>query len=161
MRHTKTYRLFIVLGPPGWLILLCENNNGSIIYKAKLHKPNENIVKNATNVNCQRAAYSDGLVYGFENSLVYLCVLEKKNSPNTVIKALSSKKKVTNALATLELFFERTVAECQRKLLKHQENILKYYEKANWNQSLIAFKNFQEKVTEALAIVDSNHTYFR
>ena len=115
MRHTKTYRLFIVLGPPGWLILLCENYNGSIIYKAKLHNPNENIVKNATNVNCQRAAYSDGLVYEFENCLVYLCVLEKKNSPNTDIQALSSKKKVTDALATLELFFERTrknVKEC-------------------------------------------------
>ena len=79
----------------------------------------------------------------------------------TDIKALSSKKKATDALATLELFFKRTVAECQRKLLKVQENILKYYEKANWNQSLIAFKNFREKVTEALAIVDSNHTYFR
>ena len=46
-------------------------------------------------------------------------------------------------------------------LLKHQENILKYYEKANWNQSVIASENFQKKVTEALAIVDSNHTYFR
>ena len=115
VRHTKTYCLFIVLGPPGWLILLCENDNGSIIYKAKLHNPNENIVKNATNVNCQRAGYSDGLVYGFENCLAYLCVLEKKNSPNTDIKALSSKKKVTDALATLELFFERTrknVKEC-------------------------------------------------
>ena len=112
-------------------------------------------------MNCQRAAYSDGLVYEFENCLFYLCVLEKKNSPNTDIKALSSKKKVTDALATLELFFERTVAECQSKLLKHQENILKYYEKANWNQSVIAFENFKEKVTEASAIVDSNHTYFR
>ena len=161
MRHTETYRLFIVLGPPGWLILLCENYNGSIIYKAKLHNPNENIVKNPTNVTCQRAAYSDGLVYGFENCLVYLCVLEKKNSPNTDIKALSSKMKVTDALATLELFFERTVAECQRMLLKHQENILKYYEKANWNQSVIAFENFRKKVTEALAIVGSNHTYFK
>ena len=55
-------------------------------------------------MNCQRAAYSDGLVYEFENCLFYLCVLEKKNSPNTDIKALSSKKKVTDALATLELF---------------------------------------------------------
>ena len=161
MRHTETYRLFIVLGPPGWLILLCENYNGSIIYKAKLHNPNENIVKNPTNVTCQRAAYSDGLVYGFENCFAYLCVLEKKNSPNTDIKALSSKMKVTDALATLELFFERTVAECQRMLLKHQENILKYYEKANWNQSVIAFENFRKKVTEALAIVGSNHTYFK
>ena len=79
MRHTKTYRLFIVLGWPEWLILLCESDNGSIIYKAKIHNPNENIVKNAANVNCQRAVYSDGLVYGFENCLVYSCVLEKKN----------------------------------------------------------------------------------
>ena len=112
-------------------------------------------------MNCLRAPYSDGLVYEFENCLFYLCVLEKKNSPNIDIKALRSKKKVTDALATLELFFERTIAECQSKLLKYQENILKYYEKANWNQSVIAFENFQEKVTEALAVVDSNHTYFR
>ena len=35
--------------------------------------------------------------------------------------ALSSKKKVTNAPATLELLVDRTVAECQRKLLKHQK----------------------------------------
>ena len=106
MRHTKTYRLFIVLGPPGWLILFCENDNGSIIYKAKLHNPNENIVKNATNVNCQRAAYSDGLVYGFENCLIYLYVLEKKNSPNTDIKALSSKRKSLVLLQHL-IFFSK------------------------------------------------------
>ena len=105
---------------------ICENNNGSTIYKAKLYNPIENIVKIATNVNCQRM---NGLVCGFGNSLVYLSlcfyVLEKKNSPNIDIKALSSKKKVTDALATLELPVERKVAGCQRKLLKHKENILK------------------------------------
>ena len=42
-----------------------------------------------------------------------------------------------------------------------KQNIIKYYEKANWNESIIAFENFQEKVTEALVIIDSNHTYFR
>ena len=98
-------------------------------------------------------------MHGFGNSLFYLCVLEKKNSPNIDIKALSSKKKVTAALATLELLVERTVAECQRKLLKHQENISKHYERANWNQSVIAFENFQEKLIEALAVVDSNQVY--
>ena len=110
-------------------------------------------------MNYQRAAYSDSPVYGSGNSSVYLCVLEKKNLPNIDIKALISKKKVTDALARLELLVERTVAECQRKLLKHQENISKNYERANWNQSVIAFENFQEKVIEALAIVDSNQAY--
>ena len=76
-------------------------------------------------MNWQWAAYSYGLVYGFGNSLVYFYVLQKKNSPNIDIKALRSKKKVTDALATLWLFVERTFAECQSKLLKHQENISK------------------------------------
>ena len=31
---------------------ICENNNGSTTYKAKLHNLIENIVKTATNVNC-------------------------------------------------------------------------------------------------------------
>ena len=55
-------------------------------------------------MNCQRVAYSDGLIYGFGNSSVYFYALEKKNSPNIDIKALrlSSKKNVTNALAILE-----------------------------------------------------------
>ena len=39
-------------------------------------------------------------------------MLEKKNSQNIDIKALSSKKNVTDALATVV---------CQRKLLKHQK----------------------------------------
>ena len=52
-------------------------------------------------------------------------MLEKKNSPNIDIKALSSEKKVTDALATLELPVERKVGGCQRKLLKHNENIPK------------------------------------
>ena len=52
-------------------------------------------------------------------------MLEKKNLPNIDIKALSSKKKVTDALATLELPVERKVDGCQRKLLKHKENISK------------------------------------
>ena len=64
-----------------------------------------------------------GLVYGFENSLVYFYVLENKNSPNIDITFLSSKKKVFDALATLELPVERKVAGCQRKLLKHKESI--------------------------------------
>ena len=104
------------------MVYICENDNGSTIYIAKLHNPIENIVKIATNVNCQRM---NGFVYGFGNSLVYFYVLEKKNSPNIDIKALSSKKKVTDALATLELPVERKVAGCQRKLLKHKENISK------------------------------------
>ena len=99
-------------------------------------------MKIATDVNCQRAAYSDGLAYGFENSLVYFYVLEKKNSPNIDVKALSSWKKVTGALAPLELLLKRTVAECQRKLSKHQENISKQQERANSNQSVIVFENF-------------------
>ena len=52
-------------------------------------------------------------------------MLEKKNLPNIDIKALSSKKKGTDALATLELPVERKVDECQRKLLKNKENISK------------------------------------
>ena len=101
---------------------ICESDNGSTIFKVKLHNPFENIVKIATNMNCQRM---NGLVYEFGNSLVYFYVAEKKNSPNIDIKALSSKKKVTDALATLELPVERKVAGCQRKLLKHKENISK------------------------------------
>ena len=69
---------------------ICKNENGSTIHKAKLHNPIENFVKIATNVNCQRM---NGLFYGFGNSLVYFYVLEKKNSQNADIKALSSKKK--------------------------------------------------------------------
>ena len=60
-------------------------------------------MKIAANVNCQKVAYLDGLFYWFGNFLVYFYVLEKKNLPNINIKALSSKKKVTDALATLEL----------------------------------------------------------
>ena len=33
----------------------------------------------ATNVNCHKVAYSDGLIYGFGNFLVNFYVLEKKN----------------------------------------------------------------------------------
>ena len=47
---------------------VCENDNGSTIYKAKLHNPIENTVKIAINVNCQR---TNGLVYRFGNFLVY------------------------------------------------------------------------------------------
>ena len=111
-------------------------------------------MKIATNVNCQRVAYSDGPVYRFGNSLVHLYLLEKKNSPNIDIKALSSKKNVTDALAIYGLPVKRTVAESQKKLLKHQENISKQYVRANWNQSVIPFENFQKKVIETLAIVD-------
>ena len=68
----------------------------------------------------------NSLVYGFGNSLAYFYELEKKNSPNIDIKVLSSKKKVTDALATFDLAtLERQVARCQRKLLKHKENISK------------------------------------
>ena len=66
---------------------ICKNDNGSTIYKAKLHNPIENIVKIATNVNSQRM---NGFVYWFGNFLVYFHVLEKKNSPNIDIKALSN-----------------------------------------------------------------------
>ena len=60
----------------------------------------------------------NSLVCRFGNSLVYFYVLEKKKkkSPNIDIKALSSKEKVTNALATLELPVEKKVAECKKKL---------------------------------------------
>ena len=58
-------------------------------------------------------------------SLVYFYVLEKENSPNIDIMALSSKKKVTDSLATLELPVERKVTGCQRKLMKYEENISK------------------------------------
>ena len=113
-------------------------------------------MKIPTNMNCQGAAYSDGLVYGFGNSLVYFYVLEKQNLPNIDLKALGSKKNVTDVLARLELHVKRTVTECQIKLLKHQENISKHYERANWNHSASVFENFQEKTIETLAIFDSN-----
>ena len=102
--------------------------------------PFQNVVKIATNVNFQGVAYLNAVVYGFGNSLVYFYVLEKKKSPNIDSKALNSKKKVIGALAALELPVERTVVECQRKLLKHQKNISKHYETANWNQSVIVYK---------------------
>lgn len=53
-----------------------------------------------------------------------LCVW-KKNPANTNIKALKRKKKVTDALATLEFPVEKKVSRCQRTLLKDQENISK------------------------------------
>ena len=80
----------------------------------------------------------------------------KRKTHNTDIEALSSKKKLLNALATLELPDERTIAECQRKLMKHQENISKQYERVNCNQDVIMFDNFQKNVIQALAIADSN-----
>ena len=83
-------------------------------------------------------------------------MLEKKNSRDINIKALSRKKKVTDSLVTLELPVKRKVARRQIKLLKRQENILKQYERAKRNQSVIVFENFQKKLIEALAIVDSN-----
>ena len=79
---------------------ICENDNDSIICKGKLHNPIENIVKIAINVNL----WPRLLVRKF---LVYFYVFEKKNSPNIDIKALSSKKKVTDALATLEVPVKR------------------------------------------------------
>ena len=82
-------------------------------------------------------------------------MLEKKNSQNITIKVLSSKKKVINALATLEFPVKRTAAEGQRKSLKHQGNISKQNERVNWNQSVTVFENFQEKVIKASAIVGS------
>ena len=97
------------------MVYICEDDNGSTIYEAKLHNPIKNIVKIATNVNCQ---IMNGLVYVFGNSLIYFYVLEKKNSPNIDIKALSSNKKVTDSLATLELPVERKVAGYQRKHIK-------------------------------------------
>ena len=63
-------------------------------------------MKTVTNVNCQTM---NGIVYGFGNSLFYFYAIEKKVSPNIDIKALSSKTKVTDALATLELPVERKV----------------------------------------------------
>ena len=44
---------------------------------------------------------------------------------------------------------ERKIAICQLKLLKHQENISKQYERENWNQSVIVFENFQENLNES------------
>ena len=70
------YWLSIVLGPPGWLTFLCKNDNGSTIYKAKLQNPIESIVKIEANENCQRVAYSNGLVCVLGNSLVYFYALE-------------------------------------------------------------------------------------
>ena len=93
-------------------------------------------MKITTNVNCQGVAYLNSVVYGFGNALVYFYVLEKKKSPNINDKTLNSKKNVTGALTTLELPVERTIVKCQRRLLKHQENISKHYEIANWNQSV-------------------------
>ena len=93
---------------------VCENDNGSAIYKTKLH-PIGNIVKIAVNVNCQRM---DSLVNGFGNSLVYFYMLEKKTSPNIDIKAPSSKEKVTDALAALKLPLESKIAGCQRSIKK-------------------------------------------
>ena len=49
-------------------------------------------------------------------------MFEKKKSPNIDIKALTSKKKVDDNLAALELPVERKFTGCQRKLLKHKEN---------------------------------------
>ena len=85
--------------------------------KLNYNKPIENIVKIVANVNFQRVAYSVGLAYEFGNSLVYFDVLEKKSSPNTDIKTLSSKKEVTDALATLELPVKESF-EASRKHIK-------------------------------------------
>ena len=46
-----------------------------------------------------------------------------------------------------------------RKFLKHQENVSKQYKRANWNQTVIVFENFQKKLIEALSSVDSNQWY--
>ena len=57
-------------------------------------------------------------------------------------------------VSSVELPIERTFAECQRKFLKHQEKISKQHKRAIWNQNVIVFENFQEKLTQALASVD-------
>ena len=46
---------------------------------------------------------------------------QNKNLLEIAIKALSNKKKVTDALAILDLPVERIVAGYQRKLLKHKK----------------------------------------
>ena len=82
-------------------------------------------------------------------------MVKKKNLPNIDIKALNNKNKVIDALTALELLVERKGGECQRKLLKHQENMSKQYERANWNQSVIVSENFPKKIIGALAINSS------
>lgn len=62
--------LSIIFAPPGSLISIRKNDHGSKIYKPKLHNPIENIVKIATDLNCQGLAYLNGHIYGFCNSLV-------------------------------------------------------------------------------------------
>ena len=127
---------------------ICKNENGSTIHKAKLHNPIENFVKTATNVNCQRM---NGLVYGFGNSLVYFYVLEKKNSPNTDIKALSSKKKSLMLLQHLSFLSKQKLINVKksywsikktRKLIKtitksklesKRNGVWKFPRKGNWS----------------------------
>ena len=43
--------------------------------------------------------------------------------------------------------------------MKDQEIIPKQYERANYDQSVNVLENFQEKIIEVLAIVDSNLWY--
>lgn len=109
--------------------------------------------------NCKKCELPNSSLFGWSRLWVWkffsllLCVW-KKNPANTNIKALKRKKKVTDALATLEFPVERKVTGCQRTLLKYQENISKQYDRANCSQIVIVFWNFQEKLIEALAIVD-------
>ena len=131
------------------MIYICENDNDCTIYKAKLHNPTENIVKIATNVNCQRM---NGLVYGLKILYSTSTCLKRKIHQIQISRLWVERKKVTDALATLELPVERKIPGCQRKLLKHKENKL-------WNQSVMVLENFQEEVIETLAIVDSNLWY--
>lgn len=49
--------LSIVFAPPGSLISIRKNDHGSKIYKPKLHNPIENIVKIATDLNCQGSLF--------------------------------------------------------------------------------------------------------
>ena len=86
----------------------------------------------------------------------FAAYFQNKNLLEIAIKALSNKKKVTDALAILDLPVERIVAGYQRKLLKHK----KTYQNNTENQiGISCVCDFLEKVTEALAIVDSNLWY--
>ena len=130
----------VAIGPHGYIVFLCINENSNKLYKARLHNPISDIDLIASSKG-SKIICNEGLVwcFGGSSSLEFYPV-NPKSDPRININKCRSKAKTKEVLDEYNLSTSGTLANCQERFSKFQKKVLQKYEVSKMSLNQVIFQ---------------------
>ena len=152
----------VSVGPNGYILFLTydDNEKKSVLYKAKLHNPVQDIEIISKHVKGTQVMYNKGFAFccGSSSIISFYC-LEKSEEPNLKVDKITTLQQMRTVLCKTGLNFEDTLEVRKEKLKKYQKSIYDIYAERNWQENVINIESSSNLAFDCLIAGGNNLMY--